>query len=367
MAALLATLAHQEALLKKQQEHLHGSDNENYGRPSKNAETSSESSVPITPASGSGSGSLTGTNGRQMRNEVTSSEADEVERLRRQLAEANTRLAQMDQELSQTRITKHTLDQALGSPSESDFRVPAIVTEQTISSLQGALNASTRASLGRTNSWGAVNDGHSKPSDAASDGPFGKPLPIWGNPRRTPLQSDLARTSHVHDDVHGNIHGSVGDPPSNWNHGPIRPPAPQAMGQGMFSMAPQLSLRGMMGSQFQGMVGHGGGLHDSVPLSTFQSSRRSQAHMGRGGPSHNHRAPGWGAYPTNVGLGEGAGSRTAPYQSHNLIQPANEYRQLPIGTPLSATAPEFKLMTGQRNAWLGQVGDDAAPITVLVC
>lgn len=51
-----------------------------------------------------------------------SSEHDdsEVTKLKRELEAANSRIARMDQELHQTRITKHTVEQALGPSDEAD-------------------------------------------------------------------------------------------------------------------------------------------------------------------------------------------------------------------------------------------------------
>jgi HEPN domain-containing protein len=50
-----------------------------------------------------------------------SEEVAEMLRLKQALETANNKIASMDQELSQTRITKHTLEQAMGSQFDSDF------------------------------------------------------------------------------------------------------------------------------------------------------------------------------------------------------------------------------------------------------
>ena len=48
-------------------------------------------------------------------------ETSEMKRLKQQLEAANSKIAKMDEELCQNRITKHTFDQAMGSASEYDF------------------------------------------------------------------------------------------------------------------------------------------------------------------------------------------------------------------------------------------------------
>jgi hypothetical protein len=45
----------------------------------------------------------------------------ELRRLKQELLAANSKIALQEQELAQTRMIKHTLDQALGPPSEADF------------------------------------------------------------------------------------------------------------------------------------------------------------------------------------------------------------------------------------------------------
>src|SRR5947207_1802843 len=78
----------------------------------------------------------------------------EMLRLKQELVAANSRIALQEQELAQTRVIKHTLDQAMGPPSEVDFGGREI-TEQTISNLQSAFNASTRPFNQRQEPWPA--------------------------------------------------------------------------------------------------------------------------------------------------------------------------------------------------------------------
>ncbi|KAI4715717.1 ARM repeat-containing protein [Aureobasidium sp. EXF-10727] len=105
---LLAKLSEQQVLLSKQSSALHAQ---------RGGETSPDSS---------GSGALTNPYATTPRtdsqfNEVSQSELAEMLRLKKELETAQTQIARMDQELSQSRITKHTLEQAMGSQFDSDF------------------------------------------------------------------------------------------------------------------------------------------------------------------------------------------------------------------------------------------------------
>ncbi|KAJ5343353.1 uncharacterized protein N7506_003177 [Penicillium brevicompactum] len=90
--------------------------------------------------------------------------AGELLRLKQELLAANSRIALQEQELAQTRVIKHTLDQALGNPSEVDTGTRE-TTEQTISHLQNAFNASSSAFGHFSDAWGSHDDTQSDSSD----------------------------------------------------------------------------------------------------------------------------------------------------------------------------------------------------------
>jgi hypothetical protein len=105
---LLAKLNEQQVLLSKQSTALHAQ---------RGGETSPDSS---------GSGALTNPFANTPRtgsqfNDVSQADLAEMMRLKKELESAQTQIARMDQELSQSRITKHTLEQAMGSQFDSDF------------------------------------------------------------------------------------------------------------------------------------------------------------------------------------------------------------------------------------------------------
>ncbi|KEQ77020.1 ARM repeat-containing protein [Aureobasidium namibiae CBS 147.97] len=105
---LLAKLSQQQVKLSKQNTALQAQSG---------GETSPDSS---------GSGALTNPYATTPRtdsqfNDLSQADMAEMLRLKKELETAQTQIARMDQELSQSRITKHTLEQAMGSQFDSDF------------------------------------------------------------------------------------------------------------------------------------------------------------------------------------------------------------------------------------------------------
>lgn len=110
----------------------------------------------------------------------------ELVRLKQELMAANSKIALQEQELAQTRVIKHTLDQALGPPSEVDFGGREI-TEQTISHLQNAFNASNPAFGQYQEAWGSQEDSQSDISDALSAGAYNRARGLWNQQSQVPF------------------------------------------------------------------------------------------------------------------------------------------------------------------------------------
>ena len=227
MDQLLAKLSQQQVLLEKQKSALTTTDTAR-GTPFHDRDDSSTASVPITPATDSFDIAPS-----TVYAESQPDEAVEMLRLKQELLAAKSKIARMDQELSQTRITKHTLDQAMGPMTETDFpfNKEEDVTEQTISKLQQALNASTRPQGARHDSWVVGDDSRSDTSDAQSAGAYNRAPNhgIWGNP--------ASRVTPSLDQPYNS--------PQNWSQEPARPwfsraPGAQAMPpQGLGLQQPQ--------------------------------------------------------------------------------------------------------------------------------
>ncbi|KAH1403615.1 hypothetical protein KXX25_008689 [Aspergillus fumigatus] len=108
----------------------------------------------------------------------TNTEMSEVLRLKKELLAANSKLALQEQELAQTRVIKHTLDQALGTPSEADFSGRE-VTEHTISHLQSVFNAPSSNFTQSHEGWNTHDDSQSDVSEALSTGTYSGARGFW--------------------------------------------------------------------------------------------------------------------------------------------------------------------------------------------
>ena len=213
MDQLLAKLAEQQAVLRRQQQAL--SDNNS---PAKDRDYSSDSSVLFTPATDDyDMGPPTVQKAKPAAPVTPSAEPMEVQlrRLKEELQRANCRISRMDQELVQTRITKHTLDQALGPASDADFAVKGDAGEQSISSLQSAFNASTRPVFQAREHRNSFESVHTDASD------FSRPQAIWTTPaRQTYNPAPPQYVDH-----------QFADPGRHWGNAAARPSYDRAVGQ----------------------------------------------------------------------------------------------------------------------------------------
>ncbi|KIW57974.1 hypothetical protein PV05_02528 [Exophiala xenobiotica] len=106
----------------------------------------------------------------------------EMMRVKQELEAAKSVISRQEQELAETRSLKHTMDQAMGPPSEADFGTPNDITEQTIGHLQSAFNASARPFTSRNDTWVAQEAQRQEHADAVSTANFGRGRGIWNNP-----------------------------------------------------------------------------------------------------------------------------------------------------------------------------------------
>ncbi|OCK91187.1 ARM repeat-containing protein, partial [Cenococcum geophilum 1.58] len=317
MDNLMARLSEQSALLDKQKKALASTDNDNtnLNLPSRDYDTSSSGSIQITPASDKFV--TTPTTDPDM--SVTTPDAAKMLRLRKELEAAKNKIACMDRELHATRITKSTLDQAMGTPSEVDYtHYKGDVTEQTISKLQNALNASTRSNAGRF----ALN------ATAPVNQQYPAPMNDWNNNSARPFYN-------------GNM--NVGMNPQAF--------APAQTQQGPSSGHSHVgNFRG--NTQFLNEPAH-------FPLD--QGLRRGINLPSRPGSSFEPRYDQWGSYPASIASADGAGGLSptlAPltFPSLGMYTQANPitYQPRPIGsmgTHLSPEAAEFSVDAMTPTPW----------------
>ncbi|PCH04580.1 Armadillo-like helical [Penicillium occitanis (nom. inval.)] len=270
-------------------------------------------------------------------NERSGIDATEMLRLQRELIAANSRIAQQEQELAESRVIKHTLDQALGSPSEAEF-VDRDTAHHNIRDLQTAFNSSATGFKQEHDIW-MQDDAHSDVSEPFSAGAYNANRNLWGLASQAAFGIQGTEKAY-----HGASHG-VQDPSSHpWTHSAnntsmTASAVPQQ--QRIFS-GPSPALDGRFAGEHSYMGGVSPGL------------RRSVSQMNRA-PAYFQPVPStWAAFNNAVTNNVAAKAPLSPtfnaYQQVGLI-PIPQYQPRPIGTPLSPTAAEFTSNTSGPNPW----------------
>ncbi|CRG86712.1 Meiotic coiled-coil protein 2 [Talaromyces islandicus] len=282
-------------------------------------------------------------------------EAPEMLRLKRELIAANSRIAQQEQELAQNRVIKHTLDQALGPPSEVDFGGREI-TDHTISSLQSAFNASAKISNDRPD-W-IQDDAKSDVSDALSGGAYSRGRGLWALSSQTALGSHQANTKG-YQDIPGVVRGGLlPDPTLNaWSTSTVTPSLnAQVIPQShrVFS-GPATAFDGRyVNEQAQYVNGLG-----FAPRRSISHANRSTAYF----PAMQATwTPFNGSSPNNIA---GKSPVTSPFNAYQQVgvYQVPHYQSRPIGTPLSPTAAEFTSNGPASDSWSGSVSTGASNST----
>ncbi|EAW14668.1 Pumilio-family RNA binding repeat-containing protein [Aspergillus clavatus NRRL 1] len=273
----------------------------------------------------------------------------EVLRLKQELLAANSKLALQEQELAQTRVMKHTLDQALGTPSEADFGGRE-VTEQTISHLQNAFNASNSTLTQIQEKWNAHDDAHSDVSDALSTGGYNRARGFWlpqsqqafGMPMRA---STSDRTFGEPVPVSNNTFSHDSD--RLWNNHPT------ALSTGS-SFQPHRILSGPSFGTSSSNTQFFDDQTRCIP-SPSVGQRRSIIPSNRSGSFFPTQNSPWGSLHTSSPSNQLPQTPTnrpcTTYQQVGLY-PIPPYHQRPIGTPLSPTATEFTSSSASVIPWV---------------
>ncbi|KAJ3526501.1 hypothetical protein NM208_g11163 [Fusarium decemcellulare] len=298
MDRLLAKLSEQQAVLSQQNEALKLSeDNSAYPRGIDHA--SSSNSLPVTPATDAFPSTAPTTRPASATLEDAHSESEEVIRLKLQLAQAQSEISKLDQELAETRFVKPDPDATVFG-----LRAP---------------------SYGPRESTWAPEDARSDTSDAMSATTFSRTRGIWGNPKgpfaNNTLQAPVVEPS-----------------PGNWLGGRgFNPAFPDPTG------TPYPIMDGYRGDRLT---------PDSEMLRSNHGRRNNRYESRFSSPQPF--APGYGGYsspasqsdymgspvpgaPMNVSQGLGPMGLYPPYQGH------------PVGTPLSPHASEFTSKAGWKN------------------
>ncbi|ORY18023.1 armadillo-type protein [Clohesyomyces aquaticus] len=305
--------------------------------------SSSNGSVPITPATDNG---FTGTPITEPDNQAVVVDANEYHKLRQELENAQHQVARMKEELHTTHLTKSTLDHAIGQSSETDYNYyKGDVTEHTISALQSKFNASTRPTFGRQESWPLQEDSFSDKSDGLSAKPFNNGQAIWGNGGRQ-ANNAAPVTQQYPNPFYGNGTGL------NVSFGPVPPQPRSATGQSGYRgrngylnepthFPLEANFRGGLASN---PPSRPGSVFDGPHYNQYQGYANSVTHGSVGGMSPTMGSmpmPPMGAYtPTNA---------LTPYQPRPIGT---------MGTRLSPEAAEFSVDTLAPTPWNAQPTGD---------
>lgn len=338
---ILAKLSEQQVLLGKQKNFLVNTNAVPMRRAQVEAIGSSSTS-PLTLATGPLGDSAPG--------ETKSIEATEVLRLKQELLAANSKIALQEQELAQTRVMNHTLDQALGSPSEVDFNGRE-VSEQTISQLQNAFNASNGVFSQFHDTWNAQEDSRSDVSDTLSAGTYNKAQGFWVAPPQQPFGMSVnAPTSGSRFGDSSSLNtNSVGPEPSKLWAG-----SPTASGIPASSSFPSQRVLSGPSSGIANFHGRFPEEHARYIQAPGSGPRHSMSQMNRGGSCFPPQSSPWGTFspgiPTSPISRSPADRGCNTYQQVPMYQ-VPPYNPRPIGTPLSPTATEFTSANGNVMPW----------------
>lgn len=320
---ILTKLSEQQLLLEKQKSLLAGS-NAAPGKSDRSSSTSPPTSAtdsfPVPVSMGA----------------VQSTEVAELQRLKQELFAANSKIAFQEEELAQTRVMKHTLDQALGPPSESDFGGRE-VTEQTISHLQNAFKASNRPLNQLQDAWNGQDDSQSDASDPLSASGYSKARGFWVPPTQEAL-------------------GMNANPPATEKSYGEPFPLPTSQSSSKFfgnagahvipAGGPFQSHRAPPGPSF-GACGYDARLPgDLTPYlqGPGLGARRPITQANRGGSCFPAQSSPWatfGTVPSGNPVPRSPGSRPSSTYQQVGLYPIPPYPPRPVGAPLSPTASEF--------------------------
>ena len=274
--------------------------------------------------------------------ESRTSDAEVVEaaRVKQELAAAKALIARQEQELAQSRNLQHTMEQAMGPPSEADFGMHS--PEQTLSNMHTAFNAGAPA-------WHPLEDSRSENPDrmqprSFNGGQFNRGRSSWNNNRgaQPPFSSSFPGSSAPMNAYGGNPRlnalssGSDQSWGSPWGNQAF---SPQGFGPNQFQ-------RSMSGSSMSSMPGF-----DSMDTRMYQplevpananiGLRRNLGGISNRGSTFSSDSSAFGG----LTAGMPGGMNTTSLGPVGAPGPLG-YQPRPIGAQISPTTPDFGNMSG---------------------
>ena len=321
MDSLLAKLSEQQAIYAKQQQPT-PSPAPNVEKPK--TEDTSSSPVLRTPASDSFT-HVSRVSDHQAE-ETVRLEVAEMARLKQELNAAKSQIARQKEELDQTRVIKHTFDQAVGPLPEP---VPSPKSEITDPSYNFI---ASRPQYKSAKGYNPAEDARSDNSEPPSS--FSNIASVWSDAARPGYNANI-KTEPVWSQSSGAPRPWGQRGPSN-GLPPLMMPPPQPIQSRNYSV-PISPLRG-----------NGRGFSD---FNQFNQGRNYN--HGSRNSALFHRGNNWEPYTANnVPLEDINGNLTPSSAYPTMGMYTAAYQPRPIGTPLSPTATEFRTV-GQApvNPW----------------
>ena len=355
MDNLLAKLSEQQILLEKQKNAILTTDkkptpitekvanpNTDKNAPYSDIDESTSGSVPLTPATDSFHDTPETENSDEEKTIML--DPAEMLRLKKELGAAKDKIARQEQELSQARNNKPTLDSIKG-PNVPLIARKSNSIDRTISNAQDAFNAVNRSYGARQEMYGVHEDARSDNSDALSAGAFNRAQGIWSANTGPGYNPGMPNTMNQQFQHSTNIWGQGSRP---WMNRPTAPALPPLM-------VPQQQQ--MQHRAYSGPTSpvSGGSNRFGNDFSTFQGGqglRRSNTQNSRTGSAYTQgRNNGWDTFGHGT---DGAMMNMSPvnsFQPMGMFQAPMSYQPRPIGTPLSPTAAEFTSTNTLTNPW----------------
>lgn len=251
-------------------------------------------------------------------------EVDEMLRLKEELANAKSIITRQDQELTETRTLKHTIDQAIGPPSEADFG-NRDASESATEPAQAGFNAAARPFTARQDSWAPQDDARSDFSDGLSGNGYSRGGGIWSNgAQRQPVFGNGVNPN-FNQQLPLNDGRPVYSGEPNWN----RP-----YGNNAFAGQPggPPSQRVFSGPNAPTYAMDGRYTNEQTQYPSGGGNRRSMSQFSRSGSTLSNRSAYYPSYGNNVSNMATSGNM-APLGYGSAFG----YQPRPIGTPLSPT------------------------------
>jgi hypothetical protein len=273
-------------------------------------------------------------------NKSSEAEAIEAGRVKVELAAAKALIARQEQELAESRNLKHTMEQAMGPPSEADFGMHS--PDQHLSNMQSAFNAGAPV-------WHPLDDCRADQSDRIqgrgfNGGQFNRGRNSWNNPRgpQAQMNNGFSANSAPMNSYGGNPRlnamssGSDQSWGSPWGNQAFSPPG----------CGPNQFQRTFSGSSMGSMPGF-----ESMDTRMYQPlDVPSNANIGirRNIGAINNRGSTFSSDSSAFGgltLGMPGGMNSSSLGPIGAPGPLG-YQPRPIGAQITPTSPDFGNMSG---------------------